>query len=69
MMEKIIISKLKNEIHFLKKKLFDLSIWKLTLGHGNWKYMISSESPGKADSALLSHLFFQGDFSLCFIHW
>jgi hypothetical protein len=44
-------------------------MWKLTLGHGNWKYMISSESPGKADSALLSHLFFQGDFSLCFVHW
>jgi len=69
MMEKLIISKLKIEIHFLKKNLFVLSMWKLTLGHGNWKYMISSESPGKADSALLSHLFFQGYFSLGFIHW
>jgi len=35
MMEKSIISKLKNEIHFLKKKKIVLSMWKLTLGHGN----------------------------------
>jgi len=54
---------------FEKKNLFVLSMCKLTFGHGNWKYMISSESPGKADSALLSHLFFQGYFSLGFIHW
>jgi len=31
-MEKFIISKLKKEIHFLKKKIFVLSMWKLTLG-------------------------------------
>jgi hypothetical protein len=33
-----------------EKKLFVLSMWKLTLGHGNWKYMISFESPGKLTS-------------------
>ncbi len=36
-MEKHIISKLKNEFSFLgKKKLFVLSMWKLTLGYGSW---------------------------------
>jgi len=68
-MEKFIISKLKKEIHFLKKKIICFVNVETDPWHGNWKYMISSESPGKADIALLSHLLIQGYFSLCFIHW
>jgi hypothetical protein len=35
MMEKYVISKLKNEFIFENKELFILSMWKLTLGYGS----------------------------------